>query len=880
MKRDVRLLLELGRGGMGVVYLAAALGPARFTKLKVIKRLRPELAADPAAVEMFLEEARLGARLHHPNIVQTNDASFDGRHYELEMEYLEGQSYEILARRGLPVALGVYVLSQVLSGLHHAHELKGWSGEPLGIVHRDVSPHNVMVTYEGAVKLLDFGIARFSGTTLETQTGAVKGKVSYMAPEQAARGPVDRRADVFAAGVMLWQLLANRRMWGDLLDAEVLARLKDGAIPALEGAVPEALARACARALAPKPEERFATAEDMRSELEGWLATGDEETGSKPSALGAYQKASAFGAYHRDLARQMMAHFAEHRARVRAEIDEQLRQTSASRSDANVPVLDAGTPHAATSGTGVTIGAMGTRTRQAREIRGLRRSTRLAIGLALAASVAVGVFALRRRGAPTTRGATPPRACAGPAACGRELGRPAICRTDGTCVALESARCTLLAEPGDAEDARTIWLGMMFPTSGPMGEVGSRFARAAELARRDFTQMTHGIPAASGVGAASPLGLVSCDEATDAEASARHLADELRLPAVVGFGRSGTVLDLAPSVFLPRRMLVLTTNASALVTSIPQPTDAPRLVWRTGPNTSRQALPAARFVEEVLERRLGAPLRVAYLRPDATYALATTEAVLASLRFNGKNVIDNAGAFREVVFADPSGGAKIDYEPAIHEILATQPDVVLFLGEDELAPILTEVERRWPSAKRRPSYVGLSNLAGPSLLAWSATSTDLRQRFFGVTLPSKTPANAQFTLRYNETFGAHAPLDDSPGASYDAVYVFAYAAYAALASGIPRPSGPDLSRAIARLMPPGVPVDVGPTHIFEATTELRAGRSIDLVGAVTRLDYDPKTGEPASDYAIQCMGPDGAAIDSGLVLRAGDAHLTGTMTCP
>src|SRR5215813_11254086 len=146
MPKDVRLLLELGRGGMGVVYLAVTLGHAGFTKLKVIKRLRRDLAADPAAVEMFMQEARLAARLHHPNIVQTNDAGFDGRHYELEMEYLEGQSFEMLLRRGLPRPLGVFVLSQVLAGLEYAHELTAFDGTPLGIVHRDVSPHNVTVT--------------------------------------------------------------------------------------------------------------------------------------------------------------------------------------------------------------------------------------------------------------------------------------------------------------------------------------------------------------------------------------------------------------------------------------------------------------------------------------------------------------------------------------------------------------------------------------------------------------------------------------------------------------------------------------------------------------------------------------------------------------
>src|SRR5690242_19308500 len=161
VRSELRLLLELGRGGMGIVYLAVARGHAGFTKLKVVKRLRPDLAADPAAVEMFLEEARLAARLSHPNIVQTNEVGFDGRHYSLEMEYLDGQTYEMLLRRAapagapsaLPLAQSVWVLAQVLAALEYAHELADFDGTPLSVVHRDVSPHNVMVTYDGGVKL-------------------------------------------------------------------------------------------------------------------------------------------------------------------------------------------------------------------------------------------------------------------------------------------------------------------------------------------------------------------------------------------------------------------------------------------------------------------------------------------------------------------------------------------------------------------------------------------------------------------------------------------------------------------------------------------------------------------------------------------------------
>src|SRR5215469_16235440 len=152
-RRGTRLLLELGRGGMGVVYLALAVGPGGFAKLKVVKRLRAELAEEPRARQMFLDEARLAARLLHPNVVQTNEVGFDGKHYFLEMEYLEGQSLDALQRRAavtgatVPLPVAIWILVQTLAGLHHAHELADLDGQPLHVVHRDVSPHNVMITY-------------------------------------------------------------------------------------------------------------------------------------------------------------------------------------------------------------------------------------------------------------------------------------------------------------------------------------------------------------------------------------------------------------------------------------------------------------------------------------------------------------------------------------------------------------------------------------------------------------------------------------------------------------------------------------------------------------------------------------------------------------
>jgi serine/threonine-protein kinase len=309
-----RTLVELGRGGMAVVYLAAAEGPGGFAKLVVVKELRSELAAELEFRDMFLDEARLAARISHPNVVQTYEVTDEGGRNLIVMEYLEGQPFSnVRARLGklgrLELPDHVRVLSDMLDGLHAAHEARDWDGRPLNVVHRDVSPHNVFVTYAGEVKVVDFGIAKAATSSQQTRTGIIKGKISYMAPEQAFGRAVDRRADVFAAGIMLWEAIAMRRMWKDMPDAGIIHHLGSGDIPRLEEYAPNAsprLVRACARALAPSPADRYATAAEMREELEAYLA----ECHPRPSPR-------AFGALLGEV-------FREERARIRALVETEM----------------------------------------------------------------------------------------------------------------------------------------------------------------------------------------------------------------------------------------------------------------------------------------------------------------------------------------------------------------------------------------------------------------------------------------------------------------------------------------------------------------------------------------------------------------------------
>ena len=327
-----RLIAELAHGGMGDVYLGVARGPAGFNKLMVIKQLRPALADDEQFLAMFLEEARLAARLSHPNVVQTVEVGNEGKRYFLAMEYLEGQSLQRMRQRigkDRPFPLGPHlrILIETLQGLHYAHELIDMDGTALGVVHRDATPHNIFVTYDGQVKVVDFGIAKAMDSSLETRTGELKGKVAYMPPEQASAKRVDRRADIFAVGVMLWEAATGRRMWKGMNEIAIMHSLFAGEIPSprsVDARVPEDLDRICRIALSPTPEYRYATAAEMATELETYLVQIGDRTGA------------------RDISRLVTEAFEADRKEMKDIIDGQLRmlRTSDSQDRAALPKAD------------------------------------------------------------------------------------------------------------------------------------------------------------------------------------------------------------------------------------------------------------------------------------------------------------------------------------------------------------------------------------------------------------------------------------------------------------------------------------------------------------------------------------------------------------
>jgi serine/threonine-protein kinase len=268
---------------MAEVFLAMATGPEGFQRSVVVKRMFPQLSQDPTFVRMFVDEIRVGAQLAHPNIVQVFDFGKADQSYFIAMEHVQGRTLaamrtELEARqRQMPIAASVEIARQVCTGLHYAHSLQSSTGKPMGIIHRDVSPANVMVDCHGVVKILDFGIARVADEMREarTQAGTVKAKIAYMSPEQLKLHEVDFRSDIFAIGVILHELLTGRRLFHSDNDY-ILSRLvleADIAIPSsVNAAVPAALDRVVMRALERDRERRYATAAEMAGELEAVMA--------------------------------------------------------------------------------------------------------------------------------------------------------------------------------------------------------------------------------------------------------------------------------------------------------------------------------------------------------------------------------------------------------------------------------------------------------------------------------------------------------------------------------------------------------------------------------------------------------------------------------
>jgi serine/threonine-protein kinase len=292
---------EIASGGMATVHLGRLVGSAGFTRTVAIKRLHPQYAKDPDFVTMFVDEARLAARIHHPNVVATLDVvSTDGELF-LVMEYVMGESLgrliPLTRAKGerIPPAMVATVMAAALHGLHAAHEARDEHGAPLGIVHRDVSPQNILVGIDGTARVLDFGVAKAAGRMQTTREGQLKGKIAYMAPEQIG-GTVGRTTDVYAASVVFWEALTGKRLFQGDSEVDAMRKVLEGRVPLLSAYIediPPALEQIVLRGLDLDPAKRFQTAGDMalaiedavpmvgRSKIGRWV----EETASQRLAV-------------------------------------------------------------------------------------------------------------------------------------------------------------------------------------------------------------------------------------------------------------------------------------------------------------------------------------------------------------------------------------------------------------------------------------------------------------------------------------------------------------------------------------------------------------------------------------------------------------------
>jgi serine/threonine-protein kinase len=271
------LYAKIASGGMASVHFARLAGESGFARTVAVKRLHKHLARDPEFVGMFLDEARLAARVRHPNVVATLDVGSDGGELYVVMEYVHGEPLSRLIRfvagevERIPFDVVSAIMTNVLVGLHAAHEIRDKHGAPLELVHRDISPQNILVGADGITRIIDFGVAKARGRSMTTQDGKVKGKLGYMAPEQLRGERIDRRTDIYAAGVVLWELLTLVRLFVTKDDATTIENLLSRRVEppsAFAADVPPALDEVVMRALARNPADRFDTAKQMASALE------------------------------------------------------------------------------------------------------------------------------------------------------------------------------------------------------------------------------------------------------------------------------------------------------------------------------------------------------------------------------------------------------------------------------------------------------------------------------------------------------------------------------------------------------------------------------------------------------------------------------------
>jgi ABC-type branched-subunit amino acid transport system substrate-binding protein len=527
---------------MSEVYLALSQGGlGGFQKLVAIKLLRRDLAKDEDFRRMFLEEARLTARLNHPNVVQTNDVGDDQGRYYIAMEYLEGQTFERVRRarnagKLFPLNMQIQMLVHALSGLHYAHELTDYDNTPLAIVHRDVTPSNLFITYDGQVKLVDFGIAKVFDSLNHTRVGVLKGKARYMAPEQITGVTIDRRADIFSVGVMLWEMLSGTQIWPGKSETEILRRVSAGDVPLPPRDAPFVLQQICTKAMAFHADDRYPTAEALRAELDAYLA--QHMTPTRVNGIGP----------------AVIELFREERAQIRQVIESQMRGTRPGGSP--LPALDevrakqagesygsfGGTPTGADPRTSqpmqMTYGGEPAPPQTVASPLPRRRFVYAGAGVAAAVAL-IGVLALNRSRTAPSDGADRPKPPAPAAAAAASLAAAAQ--------PAPHAKTVALPVRGVSDDAIT--LGMSAAFSGASRELGNRMKLGLDTAFAAINE-------AGGVSGRS-IKLLALDDGYEGKralANVQELITDRSVFAIIGNVGTPTTVEALPYA-LSRKVL-------------------------------------------------------------------------------------------------------------------------------------------------------------------------------------------------------------------------------------------------------------------------------------------------------------------------------------
>ena len=895
----------LGVGGMASVYA----GSHRNGRRVAIKVLHPELGIVLDIRARFVREGYVANSVGHPGAVHVydDDAAADGAVF-LVMELLEGETLSDRCRRrggALPCREVLALAHQLLDVLAAAHAR--------GIVHRDIKPENLFLTTDGALKVLDFGVARMrdDASSHATATGARIGTPAFMPPEQALgrSAEIDARTDVWAAGATMFALLAGRTVHTAPSAAEMIVITATRPAPSLaEHApdVPPAIVEVVDRALAFSRDERWPDARSMQRALEeAHRASFGEEL--DPTEVGPPP-----------VPRFIVPRSEDDRATLPLR---DAHATTLPTPPGTLPARPAPPASEPTRASPPPAPSPEARAPEPRDEIPLapaaehvtkhdrpRRARWPMLGLAVAV-VAGASFGVARWGAssgpgPSPAGAATPAgpggnsvaSAAAPAArCTRNTdcnaGGPSICRKeDGVCVALETDQCKVLASPGDVENDSTVWVGAMFPTSMPdPTRYGPLSGNVVELARRDFAVMTGGLLPVRPGAPKRPIAVVLCDDREDPEPAARHLVNDVRVPAVIGFALSKEVMELATSLFNPNGVLALAANTASILRDIPRSPTGERLVWRVTTSADMSIPPAAAVVSGVVEPELralpgllapGEPLRVALVRVANPSGQSFADVLGAVLRVNGKSVAENGDRFRQFESPDKFDPTADDDARTAAQIIEFAPHVILHAADADVA---VAVERDWPKdARFRPRHVNNSSHVSRALAAWVEGHPELRRRYYATDAASPRELVSKLVLRYNEVFKPPMLVEDAVSAPYDAFYLFAYAAAALGAEPI---TGTALARALPRLQPGGAPVDVGPSGIYQAFYALAEGKNIDLRGIQTTLDFDLRTGDAAVDFVAYCLSPGAGekpsrAVEAGLFFRSAHGKLEGAFRCP